>query len=148
MGDLLEDYVPIAIIMDSTNFRERKTMELREYFEKTKGIGVLATTDANGKVNQAIYSRPHFLDELGTCSFVMSDRLSHDNMRHNPSASYLFIEEGEGYTGKRLSLTIIGEDTDLEEIKAARRLNNPKITEEESKYLVHFHVEGVRPLIE
>ncbi len=123
-------------------------MELSEYFEKTKGIGILATTDANGKVNQAIYSRPQFLDELGICSFIMSNRLSHDNVGHNPSASYLFIEEGEGYIGKRLSLTIIGEDTDLEEIKAASRINNPEISEEESKYLVHFHVEGVRPLIE
>ena len=123
-------------------------MELSEYFEKTKGIGVLATTDANGKVNQAIYSRPYFLDELETCSFIMSNRLSHDNMGYNPSASYLFIEEGEGYIGKRLSLTIIGQDTDLEEIKAARRHISPEISEEESKYLVHFHVEGVRPLTE
>ena len=125
-------------------------MVLSEYFEKTKGIGVLATTDAAGQVNQAIYSRPHFLNENddSTCSFIMSNRLSHDNVGHNPSASYLFIEEGEGYIGKRLSLTIIGEDTDLEEIKVARLLNNPEISEEESKYLVHFHVEGVRPLIE
>ena len=124
-------------------------MVLSEYFEKTKGIGVLATTDAAGQVNQAIYSRPHFLNENddSTCSFIMSNRLSHDNVGHNPSASYLFIEEGEGYIGKRLSLTIIGEDTDLEEIKVARLLNNPEISEEESKYLVHFHVEGVRPLI-
>ena len=123
-------------------------MELSEYFEKTKGIGVLATTDVNGKVNQAIYSRPYFLDKLRICSFIMSNRLSHDNMKYNPSASYLFIEEGEGYIGKRLSLTIIGEDTDLEEVKEARRHISPMINEEESKYLVHFRVEGVRPLIE
>ncbi len=123
-------------------------MELSEYFEKTKGIGVLASTDANGKVNQAIYSRPYFLDKLKICSFIMSNRLSHDNMRYNPSASYLFIEEGEDYIGKRLSLTIIGEDTYLEEIKEARRHISPMISEEESKYLVHFRVEGVRPLIE
>ena len=38
-----------------------KSMKLSEYFEKTQGIGVLATTDASGQVNQAIYSRPHFL---------------------------------------------------------------------------------------
>ena len=31
-------------------------MKLSEYFEKTKGIGVLATTDASGQVNQAIYA--------------------------------------------------------------------------------------------
>ena len=77
-----------------------KGMKLSEYFEKTQGIGVLATTDASGRVNQALYSRPHFPDDDDdgdeSCSFIMSNRLSHDNVRHNPSASYLFIEKGEG----------------------------------------------------
>ncbi len=124
-------------------------MTLSEYFEQAKGVGVLATTDASGQVNQAIYARPHFLDkdDDGTCSFIMSDRLSHDNVKHNPSAAYLFIEEGEGYAGKRLSLTLIGEDTDPAKIQAFRRRKVPSISEEESKYLVHFHIEGVRPLI-
>ena len=91
-----------------------KSMKLNEYFEKTQGIGVLATTDASGQVNQAIYSRPHFPDDDDdeTCSFIMSNRLSHDNVGHNPSASYLFIETGEGYVGKRLSLTVNEEETD------------------------------------
>jgi hypothetical protein len=126
-----------------------ESMKLSEYFEKTKGIGVLATTDASGQVNQAIYSRPHFLDDDDdeTCSFIMSKRLSHDNVRHNPSASYLFIEEGKEYVGKRLSLTVIEEETDPEKIKAIRRHNIPTVSKEEGKYLVHFHIEGVRSLI-
>jgi hypothetical protein len=99
-----------------------KSVKLSEYFEKTQGIGVLATTDASGQVNQAIYGRPHFLDEDddGTCSFIMSNRLSHNNVMHNLSASHLFIEKGEGYVGKRLSLRVIGEETDPEKIKAIR----------------------------
>ncbi len=126
-----------------------KSMKLSEYFEKTRGIGVLATTDASGQVNQAIYEQPQFLDndDDGTCSFIMSNRLSHDNVWRNPSAAYLFIEEGEGYVGKRLSLTVIGEETDPEKIKAVWHRNIPTISEEESKYLVHFHIEGVRSLI-
>ena len=126
-----------------------KSMKLSEYVEKSQGIGVLATTDASGQVNQAIYSRPHFPDEEDdeTCSFIMSNRLTHDNVRHNPSASYLFMEEGGGYVGKRLSLTVIGEETDPEKIKAIRHRNIPTISEEEGKYLVHFHIEGVRSLI-
>jgi hypothetical protein len=124
------------------------SMKLSEYFEKTQGIGVLATTDASGQVNQAIYSRPHFPnDDDETCSFIMSHRLSHDNVKHNPSASYLFIEKGDGYVGKRLSLTVIGEETDPEKIKAIRRRNIPTISEEEGKYLVRFQIEGVRSLI-
>jgi hypothetical protein len=126
-----------------------KNMKLSEYFEKTQGIGVLATTDASGQVNQAIYSRPHFPDaeDEETCSFIMANRLSHDNVRHNPSASYLFMEKGEGYVGKRLSLTVIEEETDPEKIKSLRHRNIPTISEEEGKYLVHFHIEGARPLI-
>jgi hypothetical protein len=124
-------------------------MTLAEYFENANGYGVLATTDASGQVNQAIYAKPYFLDKEddGTCSFLMTRRLSHDNVWHNPSASYLFIEAGEGFVGKRLSLTVIAEETDPEKIKVVRRLCAPPISEEESKYLVHFHVEGVRPLI-
>ena len=38
-------------------------MKLSEYFEHVRGIGVLATADAQGKVNVAVYARPHFLDE-------------------------------------------------------------------------------------
>jgi hypothetical protein len=124
-------------------------VKLSEYFEKTQGIGVLATTDASGRVNQAIYSRPHFLDDNDdeTCSFIMSNRLSHDNVKHNPSASYLYIEDSKGYVGKRLSLSVIREETAPEKIEAIRRRNIPTISKEEGKYLVHFHIEGVRSLI-
>ena len=41
----------------------------------------------------------------------------------------------------------MGEETSKEKIVAIRHLNLPSISEEESKYLVHFHIEGVRPLI-
>lgn len=124
-------------------------MNLSEYFEQVKGVGVLATTDLAGQVNQAIYAKPLFLekDDDTTCSFVMTNRLTHDNVGHNPSASYLFIEDGEGYVGKRLSLIIGEEESDSEKIKAIRRRNNLPISEEECKYLVHFHIEGVRPLL-
>ena len=124
-------------------------MTLGEYFEKANGYGVLATTDASGQVNQAIYARPYFLDKDDdrTCCFIMTRRLSHDNVLRNPSASYLFIEEGEGFVGKRLSLTVIAEETDPEKIKAVRSRYAPPISEEESKYLVFFHIDGVRPLI-
>lgn len=124
-------------------------MKLSEYFEKAQGVGVLATADADGKVNTAIYSRPHFLDpsDDNTVALIMADRLCHANVQANPHASYLFIEEGEGYVGKRLSLTKIKEETDVEKIAAIRRRNAPPISEQESRYLVHFHIEGVRPLI-
>ena len=76
----------------------------------------------------------------------MSNRLTHDNVEHNPSASYLFIEDGGGFVGKRLSLVISDEEADSEKIKAIRRRIELPMSDEECKYLVHFHIEGVRPL--
>ena len=124
-------------------------MKLSEYFAKAKGVGVLATTDAAGQVDQAIYAKPLFLDkdDDGTCSFVMSNRLSHNNVEHNPSAAFLFLEAGDGFTGKRLSLVLVNEELDAERIKAIRRRHDLPISEEDCKYLVHFHIDGVRPLI-
>ena len=86
-------------------------MNLSEYFEQTRGIGILARADANGKVNVAIYARPHFLDAKDdrTCAFIMSDRVSHDNVKANPHAAYLFAEQREDYVGKRLTLTMVRE---------------------------------------
>lgn len=124
-------------------------MNLSEYFEKAKGFGVLATTDLAGQVNQAIYAKPLFLDrnDDSTCSFIMADRLTHDNVGRNPSASYLFIEEGEDFTGTRLSLIVRDQEGDPEKIKALRRRHDLPIGDEECKFLVHFHIEGVRPLL-
>ena len=125
-------------------------MKLSEYFENAKGMGVLATADAEGRVNTAIYSRPHFLDpnDENTVAFIMADRLCHANVQANPHASYLFIEEGDGYVGKRLSLTKIKEETDPDKIQAIRRRNLPYECEEgKTRFLVHFRIDGMRPLI-
>ena len=126
-------------------------MGLREYFENAKGIGVLATADADGKVNVAVYSRPHFLgDDDAEVAFIMNDRLSHDNVVSNPQAAYMFIEETAGYVGKRLFLTRTREETDMEKIQSIRRRNLPPDCDEgdtKKKFLVYFRVDGIRPLI-
>jgi hypothetical protein len=126
-------------------------MNLREYFQDTKGIGVLATSDADGKVDVAVYSRPHFLgDGDEEVAFIMNDRLSHDNVDSNPHAAYLFIEETGGYVGKRLFLTKTREETDPEKIQSMRRRNLPPDCEEgatKKRFLVYFRVDGIRPLI-
>jgi hypothetical protein len=125
-------------------------MKLSDYFEKANGVGVLATADADGKVNVAIYSRPHFLDpnDDNSLVFIMADRLSHANRNSNPHTAYSFIEEGEGYCGKRLSLTKVREETDAEKIKTIRRRCLPdRCDEGKTQFLVHFRFDGVRPLI-
>jgi hypothetical protein len=42
-------------------------MKLKEYFENTRGTGVLSTADNEGKVDAAIYSRPHVLAVKPSC---------------------------------------------------------------------------------
>jgi hypothetical protein len=126
-------------------------MKLRDYFESAKGFGVLATADTHGKVDVAIYSRPHFVgDDDSEIAFIMNDRLSHDNVDANPHAAYLFMEETAGYVGKRLLLTKTREETDPEKIQSVRRRNLPPDCEKggtKKKFLVHFRVDGIRPLI-
>jgi hypothetical protein len=125
-------------------------MKLSEYFEKAQGIGVLATADAKGVVNAALYAKPHFLDPADeeTVAFVMSDRQSHANVQANPHAAYLFIEQAEDYVGRRLSLTKVREETDPEKVRAVRRRKLPKECEDDKPaFLVYFHVDGVRPLV-
>jgi hypothetical protein len=123
---------------------------MKEYFENAQGIGVLATADADGKVDVAIYARPRFLNDYddNTVSFIMNERLSYANIMANPKAAYLFIEEGDEYRGKRLSLTKVGQDDDQEKIKALRRRNLPDdYYEDKTQYLVHFRIDGARPLV-
>lgn len=118
---------------------------LKEYFDNTKGMGVIATADREGKVNVAVYSRPHFLKE-GSLAFIMRDRLTHHNLKSNPHAAYLFVEEGQGYKGKRLYLTKIKEEENSKLIQtlARRGYTNEK---EGSRFLVYFQVDKELPLI-
>jgi hypothetical protein len=123
-------------------------MERRDYFENNRGIGVLSTADSNGKVDAAIYSRPHVIDN-GTLAFVMRERLTHHNLQSNPHAVFLFIEEGGGYHGVRLFLTKVGEEKDS---PLAEELKRQWISPEEDrakgpKYLVTFTVDKELPLI-
>ena len=120
-------------------------MELKEYFENTEGKGVMATADSEGKVDTAIYARPHFMDD-GTIAMIMRDRLTHHNLESNPHACYMFIEKGPGYKGKRLFLTKVREEQDSELLKSLRRRQYVGKTDE-SKFLVFFQIDKELPLV-
>lgn len=123
-------------------------MNLSEYFENTKGVGVLATADSDGKVDAAIYARPHFMED-GSIAFIMRDRLSHTNLQSNPHAAFLFMEDGSGYKGKRLFLIKTREEENSELVKeiSRRSYNSDKRGLEESKFVVFFKLEKEFPLI-
>lgn len=123
-------------------------MELKEYFEQKRGIGVLATADSNGRVNAAVFARPHFMDD-GTIAFIMGDRLTRKNLQSNPYAVYLFKEDGEKYVGKRLYLTKVKEEKDSAIIEKIRRKDykEPAKYSTKSKFLVYFKIDKVLPLV-
>ena len=123
-------------------------MSLAEYFETIKGTGILATSDSDGNVDLAVYSRPYVIDE-NKVAFSMLDRTSFSNLGSNPKAAYMYIEQGEGYSGKRLYLIKTGEETNqqrIEEIKSKRPRKHPG-TADVAKHFVYFEIEKVRPLV-
>jgi hypothetical protein len=120
-------------------------MKLVEYFDQKKGVGVLSTADAEGKVDAAIYARPHFMED-GTLAFIMRDRLTHRNLQSNPHATYLFKEEGSGYRGKRLFMTRVGEERNSEKLESLRRRKSA-YGNGEDRFLVFFKLDNELPLV-
>lgn len=122
--------------------------DLREYFENTRGTGVLSTADGAGRVNAAVYARPHVL-EAGTLTMIMADRLSRANLQQNPHAAYLFREDGQGWRGKRFHLTRVDERQDAERIAQLRRRKYAPDDEQRigQLYLVTFRIDQELPLI-
>jgi cation transport ATPase len=123
-------------------------MKLSEYFENVKGVGVLATANSSGKVNAAIYGRPHFMDEQ-TVAFIAADKLTHANLQSNPHAVYIFKDEGN-YEGRRIYLTKLREEKDSPLIDEIRRKKYPEGESKHktgAKFLLYFHIDNVLPLI-
>ena len=119
-------------------------MELKDYFDNAKGLGVLSTADDKGRVDAAVYSRPHFMNQ-DTVAFIMPERLTHHNLQSNPHAAYLFAEEGSSTKGMRLFLTKLREEKDSELLAQLRRGHHGR--EATERYLVFFKIDKVLPLI-
>jgi hypothetical protein len=123
-------------------------MNLAEYFQSTEGIGVLATCDSGGNVDLAIYSRPYVIEE-DKIAFSMLERTSFANIQSNPKAAYMFVEQGEGYKGKRLYLIKVGEESDpqrIEEIKSQRPKRHES-SPESARHFVYFSIDKTRPIV-
>jgi hypothetical protein len=124
-----------------------KKMSLAEYFEDIKGVGILATSDSDGNVDAAVYSRPYIIDE-NKIAFSMLEKLSYSNIQSNPKAAYMFIESGQGYHGKRLYLTMTGEEKDPEKIREIKKQHErAKDYDGKVRHLMYFSVDRTRPLV-
>jgi len=122
-------------------------MRRKTYFTNTPGTGYLATADRAGKVNIAVFSRPHVLPD-GTPAFGMCDRLTHANLAEDPQAVYAFTEVH--YQGVPLSFEKTREKAAgplLEETRAnADEVVGPG-TGATEKFVVHFRVVQELPLV-
>jgi hypothetical protein len=123
-------------------------MKLYDYFEQHKGTGVLATAGKDGKVNAALYARPHFMSEHEIV-FLMDERLTHKNLKTNPHAVYLFVEAGSVNKGKRLYLTKKHEEEEPEFVDGLRRRRCGSCEEAnyKAKYVAYFHIDKEVPLV-
>ena len=123
-------------------------MDLARYFKDNDGIGILGTCDPGSGVDLAVYAKPLVVDET-TIALVMKQRLSHQNLKANLQAAYMFIENRPGYKGLRLHLTMLREESN-QSVIADLRQKQPYIypeTDDSTKYLVFFSVDRIRPLV-
>ena len=121
-------------------------MDLKAYFDRTEGMGVLSTADAEGNVDAALYASPHVYAD-GTIALIMQPRRSYTNLQTNPKAVYLFLEKGPGYGGRRLYLEKVREEADPEKVQSARRSNHAPAETAERAKLVFFRITRIRPLV-
>lgn len=79
-------------------------MNLAHYFGNTEGSGILATADAEGQVDMAIYETPQVIDE-NIIALNMLNRRSFQNLQSNPHAAYMFIEWAMSISNTRFDVS-------------------------------------------
>ncbi len=123
-------------------------MNLQQYFTDKEGIGILSTADSSGKVNAAVYSRPHLLDD-GYITFIMRNRRTKSNLDSNPHAHYLFMEKKNGYSGVRIQLEKVKEvqDAELIEQLSHRKKKSCSTGENCTRFLVSFKITQIIELV-
>jgi hypothetical protein len=119
-------------------------MKITDYFKTAKGMGILATADSKGAVDIAVYAKPHIIDDENI-AFIMAEKLTYENLKSNPHAAYMFIEEEEKVKGMRLFLKKTKEEKESSKIDEIRRKEYPNLKGKEA--LVYFHVEKILPLV-
>jgi Pyridoxamine 5'-phosphate oxidase len=135
------------LIKSKINGGRDMEIDLKEYFDGANGTGVLATADGEGRVDTAIYAKPHVMDKE-TVAFIMAERLTRHNLQTNNHAAYLFREEGQGYKGIRLFLTKLKEEKDTELLYSIRSKRYAGGKEEgKPRFLVFFKVDKILPLV-
>ncbi|MEJ2182918.1 MAG: pyridoxamine 5'-phosphate oxidase family protein [Nitrospirota bacterium] len=125
------------------------TREKLEALFREGGTGVMTSASAEGRVNAAIYARPHVTEE-GTLAWGMTEGRTLRNVKENPSALFLYMNPGVGYAGVRVALRRERLETAgplLDEIRQrTEELVGPEVARR-VVYVAYFSVTEVRPLV-
>jgi len=123
-------------------------MNLAELFANP-GLGVMSTSSSDGKVNSAVYARPHVIDK-STLVWGMTDKRTYQNLTRNRHAAFLFKVNAPGFTGVRLALELIRTEEEGDLLESIRKNTDELVGPGAGAAVTHaawFKVTEVRSLI-
>lgn len=123
-------------------------MKLLELFANP-GLGVMSTSSSDGKVNSAVYARPHVIDET-TLVWGMTDKRTYQNLTRNRHAAFLYKLNNPGFSGVRLALELIKTEEEGELLATIKTNTDEIVGPGAGSAVTHaawFRVVEVRPLI-
>lgn len=127
--------------------------ELMGIFNKQPRIGSLATANAHGDANVAVFGSPQMIDE-NTVVMGIGENGSFRNLKENPKAAFIVMEPGEtvmDWKGVRVYLEAVDIETGggfFDQI----RDNIEKAAGKQAAQMIHaairFNITEVRPLVD
>lgn len=126
--------------------------ELMEDFNRHPRIGSLATADANGEVNAAVFGSPRMIDE-DTVVMGIGQNRSLRNLQENPKAVFLFMEPTPPtpeWKGARVYLKVESIETEGPLFESIRNQIREVAGDRSASAMhaaVRFSIRDVRPLI-
>ncbi len=129
------------------------TGKLIEYFNKQPRLGVISTSDKDGKVDSAVLGSPQMIDD-NTVTVALGMGRTFANLQENPNAVYMIMEPGAGildWKGVRVYLRMKGHVTSGPKFDTFKGQMAKVVGEQAAnmiKVLVTFEVTEVRPLID
>lgn len=123
-------------------------MNLAELFANP-GLGVISTASTDGRVNSAVYARPHVIDET-TLVWGMTDKRTYRNLTGNCHAAFLFKASGHGFSGVRLGLELMRTEEEGDLLAAIKTHTDEVVGPGAGSAVTHavwFKVVEVRPLL-
>ena len=135
------------------NQNQESAASLLRYFNRRPRIGILSTAGADGQVNAAVINSTRMVDAR-TVELDIGRSRSLDNLKANPQASYVIVQEGAAlmeWKGVRAYLRVSqilesGEKLDAAKAVLEKRLG--KAAADSIAATVVFEIIELRPLVD